>query len=311
MSRALDKDLLSQLKLEDPRPAYIDISNLFANLPQSELLEIEFLGSSHPLVQAFFVAHRILKEHLVDSGAFITDDVTAATSIMLLMDPEHLTAANLRKRALSASGNLTKDAINREIRFVDTLLTARLHRHTKSPTLWSHRRWLVSSYLSLEAPRDIRNDIKYVVMVAGGRHPRNYVAWQHARFLLDSDPSLATTIAFDAKDFCLKNHSDTSAWSFLSDCIARIQDEKSRRVVRSSVLDDVLTMTRSFRWINESVWVFLRTVVARERVTEQDFERFITANNRLSAAMPHSAAERVILTRAREWCVKHRLPEVT
>lgn len=331
MSRALDKDLLSRLKSEDPKPAYIDLTKLFANLPESDLLEIEFLGSSHPLepgvnflqdgnaiaiprlrlVQAFFVARQILIKYLGHVGAAVTDDVTAATSVILLMDPEHLTAANTRKRALSASGNPAKVALEKEIQFVDTLLTARLHRHTKSPNLWSHRRWLVSTCLSLGIPCNIRHDITYVVMVAGGRHPRNYVAWQHARFLLDSDPSLASTIAFDAKSFCLKNHSDISGWSFLSDCIARIHDEETRILVRSSVLDDVLSMTQSFRWTNESVWVFLRTIIARERATEQDFERFIATNDGLSVSLPHSAAEKMILTRARDWCVKHRLPKVT
>ncbi|KAK5629381.1 hypothetical protein RRF57_005097 [Xylaria bambusicola] len=330
MSRALDKVLLSQLKSEDPKPAYIDLSTLLTNLPKTGLLEIEFLGPSHPLepgvnflqdgnaiaipklrlVQAFFVAHKVIKGYLEKASALITDNVIAATSIVLLMDPEHLTAANIRKRFLSASGNLTNVNLKRETQFVDTLLTARLHRHTKSPTLWSHRRWLITKCLDLSIPWDIRDDIKRVVMVAGERHPRNYVAWQHARFLLHHDLSLPTTVALDAKSFCLKNHSDISGWTFLSDCIARIQDEEDRRLVRSSVLDDVLSMTQSFRWINESVWAFLRTIIARECVTEQEFERFLATNDGLSASMPRRTAEWNTMIRAREWGVKHRLPEV-
>ncbi|KAI0513215.1 hypothetical protein F5B22DRAFT_637340 [Xylaria bambusicola] len=331
MSRALDTVLLSQLKSEDPKPAYIDLSTLLTNLPGNGLLEIEFLGPSHPLepgvnflqdenaiaipklrlVQAFFVAHKVIKGHLENASAVITNDVIAASSIVLLMDPEHLTAANIRKRFLSASGNMTNATLKKERQFVDTLLTARLHRHTKSPTLWSHRRWLVATCLDLSIPWDIRDDIKNVVMVAGERHPRNYVAWQHARFLLHHDPSLSATVAVDAKAFCLKNHSDISGWTFLSDCIARIQDETDRALVRSSVLDDVLTMTQSFRWTNESVWAFLRTIVARECVSEQDLGRFLATNDGLSASMPRNAAEWNTLIRAREWCVKHRLPKVT
>ncbi|KAI8956007.1 hypothetical protein F4801DRAFT_527654 [Xylaria longipes] len=327
MSRSLDKNLLSQLKLEDPGPAYDDLSNLFANLPESGLLEIEFLGQSHPLepgvnflqdenaiaipklrlVQAFFVARQILQKHLERASKTITKDVTAATSILLLMDPEHLTAANIRKRALSVSGNLTSANLKREKQFVDTLLTARLHRHTKSPTLWSHRRWLVTTCWTLGISWDIRHDIQSVVMVAGERHPRNYVAWQHARFLIDHDPRLAATLTSDVKEFCLRNHSDISGWAFLSDCITRLKDDESRSLTCSSVLENVISMAESFRWTNESVWVFLRMVVARQYVRDQDFKRFIATNEKLSTTMPHSTPQWIIMERAREWCSKYRV----
>ncbi|KAI1281820.1 hypothetical protein F5Y07DRAFT_271507 [Xylaria sp. FL0933] len=330
MSRALDKTLLSQLESEDPRPAYKDITNLFAKLPKSALLEIELLGTSHPLepgvnflrdgnaiaipklrlVQAFFVARQVIQSHRENVGEVITNDVTAATSIALLMDPEHLTAANIRKRALSASGNLSRTALKEEQLFVDTLLTARLHRHTKSPTLWSHRRWLFTTCMRMGFSCNVLYDIKHVVMVAGERHPRNYVAWQHARLLLDYDPSQAASVAFDVEKFCLSNHSDISGWAFLSDCIARIQDEESRRTVCSSVLNDVLSITESFRWVNESVWMFLRTLVAREYVNEHDFQRFIATNNGLSASIPQDTPQWTIMNRAREWCDKYHAPKV-
>ncbi|KAI1291622.1 hypothetical protein F5Y03DRAFT_30370 [Xylaria venustula] len=328
MSRALDKTLLSQLKSEDPRPVYNDLSSIFARLPDSGLLEIDFLGAHYPLeadvnflqegnaiaipklrlVQAFFVARQILQHHLENASEVISNDVLAATAIALLMDSEHLTAANIRKRALSIPGNLTPAALKREQSFVDTLLTARLHRHTKSPTLWSHRRWLITTGLKVGIPLDIRYDIKQVVMVAGERHPRNYVAWQHARLLLDRDLSLAATVAFDVKEFCLRHHSDISCWAFLLDCIARIQDEESRRSICSSVLDDVLSLTESFRWTNESVWVFLRTIIAKD-ASEQDLKRFIAANDRLSATLPHNSSKLTIMIRAREWCDKYGVPK--
>ncbi|KAI1167215.1 hypothetical protein F5B18DRAFT_479637 [Nemania serpens] len=322
MSRALDKDLVSRLKSEDPRPVYNDLSRLFANLPESGLLEIEFLGQSHQLetgvnflqdgnaiaipkprlVQAFLVARKIIQGYLRNANEVITDDVVAATSILLLMDPEHLTAANIRKRALLVSGGPSQPTLRREQLFVDTILTARLHRHTKSPTLWSHRRWLVATSWALGIPQDVRHDIQNIVMVAGERHPRNYVAWQHARFLVDYDSSLAATIAFDVTAFCLRNRSDISGWMFLSDCITKIQGEENRRSVCSSVLKDVLSMAESFRWTNESVWVFLRIIITREPVDEQDFERFNATNAELSARISYGSPQWTVMERAREWC---------
>ncbi|KAI1171653.1 hypothetical protein F4777DRAFT_44229 [Nemania sp. FL0916] len=331
MSRSLDKKLLSHLKSEDPRPVYKDLSKLFANLLESGLLEIEFLGQSHPLepgvsflqdenaiaipklrlLQAFSVAYNIFRKYVEDPSGTITNDVVAATSILLLMDPEHLTAANIRKRALMASGNLTLVNLKKEQQFVDTLLTARLHRHTKSPTLWSHRRWLVATCWTLSTPWDIRRDIQTVVMVAGERHPRNYVAWQHARFLIDHDLSLAATVAFDVKAFCLRNHSDISGWAFLSDCITRIRDAESRRSAFSSILADILSMAESFRWTNESVWVFLRTIIAMEPVNGQDRERFVATIAGLSAKMPPSSPQLIIMERARQWCDNYDMLETS
>ncbi|KAI0205474.1 hypothetical protein F4808DRAFT_234376 [Astrocystis sublimbata] len=327
MSRSLDSNLLSQLKLEDPRPVYEELSSLFANLPHSGLLEIEILGQSHQLeagvnylqdgnaiaipklrlVQAFFVARRILHAYLATAVEVVPESVTAATAILLLMDPEHLTAANTRKRALSTPSNMTQDNLKKEKQFVDSLLTARLHRHTKSPTLWFHRRWVVTTCCTLGMVLNTRHDMQNVVMVAGARHPRNYVAWQHARFLVDHDPSLVAVVASDVTEFCLRNHSDISGWAFLSDCISRIQDEESRKLACTSVLHDVLSMAESFRWTNESVWVFLRTVVARECVDEHDFRCFIATNDKLTALMPHNSPQWDILERARQWCSNCRV----
>ncbi|KAI8634168.1 hypothetical protein F5Y19DRAFT_201835 [Xylariaceae sp. FL1651] len=331
MSRSLDKNLLAELKSEDPRPAYDDLSRLLTNLPDSGLLEIEFLGHSHPLepgvnflqdgnavaipklrlVQAFFVARQILQNHLKSASKLINSNIAAATTILLLMDPEHLTAANIRKRALLDNGNPIEAALKRELRFVDTLLTARLHRHTKSPTLWSHRRWLVSTCWGNGFSWDLRHDIQHVVMVAGERHPRNYVSWQHARLLIDHDLSLAPTVAADMKEFCLRNHSDISSWTFLSYCISSIDGEECRRKACSAVLENVLSMTNSFRWTNESVWVFLRTIIATDYVNKHYFDRFSTTIERLFTATPQGTAQWRNLERAQQWCDKYRVQELS
>ncbi|KAI0391021.1 hypothetical protein F5Y17DRAFT_31841 [Xylariaceae sp. FL0594] len=325
MSRSLDKYLLAQLKTEDPGPVYNDLASIFTDLPESGLLEIELLGQSHPLdpgvnflrdgnavaipklrlVQAFFVARQILRQHLELADAVSASSVLPATAILLLMDPEHLAAANTRKRALLSSGSPTESALMVEKLFVDTLLTARLHRHTKSPTLWSHRRWLVTLCRTLGIPCDVRHDLKYVVMVAAERHPRNYVAWQHARLLLGDDLSLVATIAFDVKEFCFRNHTDISCWAFLSDCIARIPEEKIRAQTYSTIVKEVFSMVDTFRWTNESVWVFLRTVVAREGDYELHWTQFLAINERCLLAVPHDSPQIDILERARQWCDEH------
>ncbi|KAI1506537.1 hypothetical protein F5X99DRAFT_7126 [Biscogniauxia marginata] len=334
MSRSIDKDLYTHLKTDDSTPVYDDISTVLTELPDTGLLEIELLGKSHPLepgvnylrdgtavaipklrlVQAFFVAREILQNYLGGSTKSIGRDAIAASAVILLMDPEHLTAANVRKRALMytmENGKLDERALKHEKQFVDTLLTARLHRHTKSPILWSHRRWLLKMWIAQDMPVDAELDITQVVMVAGERHPRNYTAWHHARFLTDVDRRGVGNIAVSVKEFCLRNHTDISAWEFLGFVIRKIDGEEKRREVCLSLLADVLQMTESLRWTNESVWTFLRTTVATELISEHQFESFIAVNEKLSSVTPQHSPQRRILDRARHWCHKYRLHHVS
>lgn len=83
----------------------------------------------------------------------------SATQLMLLHDPDHITAANARKRHLrnlletcsghsgSPSTHLLDDFIRKELWLLDSLQTSPLKKHTKSPTLWQHRRWLMDEFL--------------------------------------------------------------------------------------------------------------------------------------------------------------------
>ncbi|KAK6825198.1 protein prenyltransferase alpha subunit repeat-containing protein 1 [Apiospora arundinis] len=339
MSRSLDNDILSNLKSEDPTKVYRDISSILNHPPGDGLLEIELLGSSHPLeagvhflqdenaiaipklrlVQAFFVAREILSKHLLKPSSSPKRETVEATSVILLMDPEHLTAANIRKKAIVAqlqTGTLPTRVLQEERQLVDSLLTSRLHRHTKSPTLWSHRRWLIQSLGSLQSADRIRSDLINVVMVAAERHPRNYYAWSHARWLLDVSSSDASfpplfykTVVGDVKTWCFKHHDDISGWTFLQWILVRIQDVEQRQQECSLILRDTLNIVQSFHWTNTSVWNFLQMLVVREFVGRDDFESFLHINDFLSSSSTEdgggSSASRT-LARARQWAAQHR-----
>ncbi|KAI2468246.1 hypothetical protein F4781DRAFT_275039 [Annulohypoxylon bovei var. microspora] len=333
MSRSLDKDLLAHLKADDPNRVYRDISTILTDLPDNELLEIEFLGKSHPLesgvnylrdgaavaipklrlAQAFFVARHILQRYR-EGSPMSNSEILAATAVLLLMDPEHLTAANTRKRLLMSALEASKQdelLLRREKQLVDSLITSRLHRHTKSPTLWSHRRWLLHLFTTHDVFIDLQYDIKSVVVTAGIRHPRNYTAWNHARFLLDRCPGLADTIVVDIKEFCLKNHTDISGWSFLIHIISRLESEEGRRNICSSILTEVLHITDSLRWTNVSVWMFLRSVAATELINDQQFASFLAVNKKLVSMTPKDSDQWRILDSARQWCENRRLLTVS
>jgi len=312
MSRALDKDVLENLKSEDPTIVYKDIVKVLTSLPRNgKLLEIELLGKAHPLepginflrdnnaiaipklrlTQAFFVAHHVVHKHIASQPSFPSKETIAATTVVLLMDPEHLTAANLRKQAILSrlhNGEQPEVLLRQEKQVLDSLLTARLHRHTKSPTLWSHRRWLMERFEMLQVTLDIRTDFSSVIMVSAERHPRNYYAWHHARWLIHhTSPSLDTgymvNILNDVKNWCFRHHDDISGWSYLGFAISSIHDRQIRLRECSIVLTETLHMADSFDWTNESIWVFLRTLIAQHPSSRDEYESFASINRRLSS----------------------------
>jgi len=348
MSRSLDKAVLASLQTQDPRSAYKDISALFSNTFEElktgqapPLLEVEFLGTSHPLedgvnylrdesavaipklrlTQAFLVARQVLQDHLtsrpVGVTAAVPDQVLAATAVVLLMDPEHLTATNTRKRALQhkpsfatgadddAAAGLRLRAVQAEKYFVDSLLTSRLHRHTKSPTLWSHRQWLLKLCQREGLHLDAGDEFSEIIMVSGERHPRNYYAWNHARWLLLNrlvlDPSLSADdrqqqqkqqqhlekLGHDVKNWCLKHHGDISGWSFLAFVLGHLSDRRRQAALCNAVMQDVLRIVESFRWSGESVWVFLRHLVATHDIDEENSASLRALENTLSFRSLH------------------------
>jgi hypothetical protein len=353
MSRSLDPD--TSASLSSPASTQTIYNELIQALtPPStttSLLEIEMLGKSHAqalppgthvlidgssiavpkatLVKAFMVARKRLFETLAaarhDENVFITrsKEIRDAAAVVLLMDPEHITAANARKRVVRAAREMKlKEMLREERRWLDGMLTSRLHRHTKSPTLWGHRRWVLEMWGSLGLEFDIQEDVRGVVLVAAERHFCNYYAWMHLRWLVKGKGNgkrLEEGMGWDevlrsldtVKMWCLRHPTDTAGFSFMLFCLYEPAEENSdsncRRTslldVRSSVCKEVLDRALSFKWTNEAVWVFLRTLVAYG-VAEEQREAFFDGIEVLRGARenPKSLAN---TRKAHDWALKY------
>ncbi|KAK1830779.1 hypothetical protein QBC39DRAFT_103588 [Podospora conica] len=331
MSRALEKDVKTSLASGNPAEAYDQISRIFLSHPGDTLLEFEILAKSVPLpegchvlqdehcvgvsklglVQAFLVARKILHSHQDGSEQRTDEELLAATAVMLLMDPEHLTAANTRKRLLQGqrkSGNSNFSAsLLAEKFFLDSLLTSRLHRHTKSPTLWGHLQWLLPLFIPSGIPVDIQDDISKIVFVAGERHPRNYYAWNHARYLLKlaGQPNKSTLrdLGDSVSTWCFQHHTDISGWTFLYvllNTMAPLDPTYSR-----SVFSQVTNLAKSLKLTNESVWVFLRTLAASPLVGDEEYLEFLGLAQDLTDTSTQLDGRTVLLS-ARKWCETYR-----
>jgi protein prenyltransferase alpha subunit repeat containing protein 1 len=344
MSRALDEDTVASISSGNPQTVYNDIVEALSCSRTGGLLEIEFIGKSHSLlagcnalcdgnsitipklklVQAFVVARQLLFK-LKDDRDGNHQDLSNATAVIILMDPEHLTAVNARKRIIQECHTLSPTelgvALKRDLVFIDSLLTSPLHRHTKSPTLWGHRRWILEVCQSIQMPLDIQRDLTAVVLIAAERHPRNYYAWSHMRWILKTFTSTQDTrsgvtfdyskVLFTVKNWCLRHPSDTSGWSFLLFALfsphspEALEGTTGHFEEQSSICTEVLGLAVSFRWIHESVWVFLRTLVGFGEVTEDERAAFFTSIKTIFEAQPGNAKAQSILGEAHDWCIKY------
>jgi hypothetical protein len=167
----------------------------------------------------------------------------------------------------------------RELVFLDSILTSPLHRQSKSPTLWHHRFWLIS--LSLPLVHTITDEVSYsgffkdeleAVFKAGEHHPKNYYAWQYARRLLVRAEELIKDAPENRKFYeevksswikgvttwCRKHPSDISGWSFLLSLLPRVDKVSERLAIVKGVMDYAI----KFELRNHSLWVFVRTALA-------------------------------------------------
>ncbi|KAF1922072.1 hypothetical protein BDU57DRAFT_554046 [Ampelomyces quisqualis] len=232
------------------------------------------------LAQAFVEARKLFFQNAKDEDGRAL--ALRATRVILLFDPEHLTAANFRKRSLLALQSddtpaaqwAYRKALQYEFCFLDSILTSPLHRQSKSPTLWHHRLWL--SQLALpsnveavpeDAPAEFWRRELVSVCKSGERHPKNYYAWQYARSLVNRVDGMEATIDFAhvVKDWCCQHPSDTSGWSCLLFLIPKIEPLAKR----TALVRQVLGYGLELRLEHEALWVLIRTIVADEALQQE------------------------------------------
>ncbi|KAK3321036.1 hypothetical protein B0T19DRAFT_256454 [Cercophora scortea] len=362
MSRALEGNVEALLATGNPQSAYESIVDSLVSLfahpagrPEFEILPAtHVLGkgqyvlrdglslgiSKLGLVQAFLFARPILMGHLDGIVPRSDEEIDAATAVILLLDAEHLTAANTRKRLLARKikaatpategGNAgdideirAKVAVDlaKEKLFIDSLLTSRMYRHNKSPTLLNHRRWLLNEIIQkkFDLDFDLRRQLQDVVFVAAERHSQNYYAWHHARIqanillgrpLIGLEPGYKGTgsIRTSAEaqeilklivDWCMSHHTDTSGWSFLYWAFDHLTGLTSSDI--NETYNKVLQLAKSLRLTNEAVWVFLRTVTASRLVDSERRRDFADVVHYLSEKEGDRFPAGKVLQAAESW----------
>ncbi|PVH99478.1 hypothetical protein DM02DRAFT_711389 [Periconia macrospinosa] len=304
------------------------------------------LGISKKYLALAFVAARACFFQARKQSGIESIQALEATRTILLFDPEHLTAANHRKRHLlhlfsSHPSSTFQTALRRDLLVITSILTSPLHRQSKSPTLWHHRYWLLTTYASdfPSEPKEISvssppSHIPLVcadidaVCKAGERHPKNYYAWQYARRLISfftegayaccEPKSTASANASNVEkgyadlmgtcvamvlSWSLHHPADISGWAFLGWFLrcsskditlpspSRAQSTVSTLAVVKCVGDYAVRLEQA----KESLWVFLRTVLADGTVGEGGTEEIIGQLKDAGRKSDHGSGDCMIL----------------
>ena len=117
-----------------------------------------------------------------------------------------------------------------------------------------------------------------VICTSGEQHRLNYHGWDFARKLIDvvvdySDfndldlPRLMDATITLVQDWCLSHLADTSGWAFLLYLMERTQDEAA--ITRCFV--NVGNLVVSYRYRQEPVWIFIRTILASGEYLNAEF----------------------------------------
>jgi hypothetical protein len=131
---------------------------------------------------------------------------------MLLFDTEHQTCADTRKRLIQKDILSPED----ELAFLNVIFTSPLPRHTKSPILWFHRRFVLER---LQDPPSLQEEMS-IIFKAGEQHPKNYHAWTYARYAWEKlwpfpeAQSQLPQLPFRIQVWCMANVGDHSGWMF-------------------------------------------------------------------------------------------------
>jgi hypothetical protein len=209
------------------------------------------------LVSAFTHARRFL---LTSFSGCDTRAIRDATSILILTASEHLTALNTRKRLLVPSD------VASELVWLESLLTSPLPRHSKSPLLWAHRKWVLEKFPKETPSTTVESELE-LVRKSAEVHPRNYYAWGHARWAVERLGKQRTTILNTVVEthlrFCWRHAEDVGIWAFLEWLLVR-WDQGEEALV--SVVNEIVTYARDIAPGHESVWCVLRALVGRAGV---------------------------------------------
>ncbi|KAK0486144.1 hypothetical protein IW261DRAFT_1415961 [Armillaria novae-zelandiae] len=221
---------------------------------------------------AMFTAAR----HAQDHNALI-----ASSIIILLANSAHQTALNTRKR-LIISGKLNPD---NELTLIGTMISGN-RECAKQSVIWAHRRWIFEYlyppnppyFLHAQLPCALVRDEVQILAQGCESYPRNYHAWTHRSYCMQSMVDLVTTSSDPAAEAIMQEEylnllhwidlhvSDYSAMHYLFHLVQRFSMLQSgtpslQSMNLVSLFDHAMSLLSLYPK-HEALWMFIRSIIA-------------------------------------------------
>lgn len=250
------------------------------------------------MVTAALVAQQTFRKALDASP--VSETVLDLSNVLLLAAYEHHSATNVRYKLVEQG----VQSENAELRFLDLLLTSKLKKQSKSPTLWNYRRAFVKSASSdlFKPPKQLFATTGYLVNInerlgkqyydisdlgaflehefdvilrSAQVHKHNYYAWGYARWVTDlaveGDKKLLRKVLALTLLWASKHPSDTSGWSFFTYLGLKLDAEDRRTIL------DTLRVVQGDYVGSEAFYVCLRTLLTS--VSEDEAREWLVRLN--------------------------------
>ncbi|RPA76077.1 AAA-domain-containing protein [Ascobolus immersus RN42] len=245
--------------------------------PQPVLIEGNHIGITKKALVAAFIATKGdlgLCAKLREGTLSLEEGLRlhGASTIAILVDCEHLSAINARKRLVKTWPSVFRP--DEEAGWLDGVLTSELRKHVKSSLLWGYRRWLMEEEGLSDFTIQWWRDEFGIIKSAGEVHRTNYYSWNYARWalqrvwiLLDQETLMVEFMALTEvmEAWCRGHVSDSSGWSFLGFVYSMglsmlWEKEEARRWIIEQV-KEVMSYGHDVAPGHEALWVFVRSVL--------------------------------------------------
>ncbi|KAG5358427.1 hypothetical protein CJU89_4992 [Yarrowia sp. B02] len=247
------------------------------------------------MVKAAIVAQQTFRKAIEADET--SESVLDLSNVLLLAAYEHHSATNVRYR-LVKEGVQSEKA---ELRFLNLLLTSKLKKQSKSPTLWNYRRAFVkSASRDLFTQKQLFKESAYLtrtndklgkqyydisglgaflehefdtILRSAEVHKHNYYAWGYARWVTDlavkGDKAELRKLLALTLLWVSKHPSDTSGWSFFTYLGLKLDEDD-----RKTILDTLRVVQEDYSG-SEAFYVCLRTLLTSvsEDVAEEWLNR--------------------------------------
>ena len=200
-----------------------------------------------------------------------------ATAMILLWEPNHLTAINWRKKAFAKA---KESARATELAFLESLQTSPMPHHAKSSTLWTYRLQLLRERAKRDSITTWHEELR-IVMLAGERHAKNYHAWEHARQVCrlqcdgpkwaKSDRGNGSSVdkgiigvfhesVARVHKWCIMHPKDISGWAFLAFLLQSPPDESVGLEAAKEIVEDTNRFVEKLDWQGACIKWFLNAM---------------------------------------------------